>query len=291
MAKLVTYSVNGERRPGALKDGRVLDLAAAGLPTGEHGDLLAIARGGAAALAEVNEAIAAWTAPDHALDAVALCAPIHRPEKIVAIGLNYIDHCREAGLDVPKRPVVFTKHVNTGNGPFDEVVWHADTTDQVDYEIELGVVIGRRAYRVAEADALDHVLGYSVVNDVSARDLQLRPPGQWDYGKSLDGFCPWGPSIVTADDVPDPQALDMRLLVNGEPRQTSNTGNMIFGVANLVSYLSQVMTLEPGDLIATGTPFGVALGMKPPVWLKDGDVCEAEIDGIGAIRNPMRCIG
>jgi len=291
MANLVTFSVDGARRPGALRDGRVLDLAAAGLETGEHGDLLAIARGGADALARVDAAVAAWTAPDHALEAVTLCAPIQRPEKVVCIGLNYIDHCREAGLDVPKLPVVFTKHVNTVTGPYDEVAWYADTTSQVDYEVELGVVIGRPAYRVAERDALDYVLGYSVVNDVSARDLQLRPPGQWDYGKSLDGFCPWGPSIVTADEIPDPQTLDLRLTVNGEQRQSSNTANMIFGVAHLVSYLSQVMTLEPGDLIATGTPFGVALGMKPPVWLKDGDVCEAEIERIGTIRNKMRCIG
>jgi len=291
MAKLVSFSVDGTRRPGALKDGRVLDLAAAGLAAGEHGDLLAIARGGAAALAGVRDAIAAWSAPDFALDAVTLHAPIERPEKLVCIGLNYIDHCREAGLDVPKLPVVFTKHVNTVNGPFDEVAWYADVTGQVDSEVELGVVIGREAYRVSEKDALDYVLGYSVVNDVSARDLQLRPPGQWDLGKSLDGFCPWGPSIVTADEVPDPQALDLRLSVNGEQRQASNTGNMIFGVAHLISFLSQVMTLAPGDVIATGTPFGVVLGMKPQVWLKDGDVCEAEIDGIGVIRNRMRCIG
>lgn len=291
MAKLVTFSVDGERRPGALKDGRVLDLAAAGLPSGEHGDLLAIARGGAAAREAVDAAVAAWRGPDHALDAVSLCAPILRPEKVVCIGLNYIDHCREAGLDVPKLPVVFTKHVNTVNGPYDDVLWHADVTGQVDYEVELGVVMGRSAYRVSEAEALDCVLGYSVVNDVSARDVQLRPPGQWDLGKSLDGFCPWGPAIVTADEIPDPQTLDLRLSVNGEQRQRSNTANMIFGVAHLVSFLSQVMTLAPGDLIATGTPFGVVLGMKPQVWLKDGDVCEAEIDGIGAIRNRMRCIG
>jgi len=291
MARLVTFSLGGEPRPGALRDGRVLDLAAAGLPAGEHGDLLAIARGGAAARAAVDEAVAAWSAPDHALDAVTLRAPIQKPEKVVCIGLNYIDHCREAGLEVPKLPVVFTKHVNTVNGPFNDVVWHADVTAQVDYEVELGVVMGRRAYRVSERTALDYVLGYSVLNDVSARDLQLRPPGQWDFGKSLDGFCPWGPWIVTTDEIPDPQALDLRLSVNGTQRQSSNTKNMIFGVAHLVSFLSQVMTLEPGDLIATGTPFGVALGMKPPVWLENGDVCEAEIDGIGRIRNTMRRIG
>ena len=291
MARLVSFSEGGRRRPGALRDGRVLDLAAAGLPAGEHGDLLAIARGGSDALRQANAEIAAWQAPDYRLEDVALCAPIHRPEKIIGIGLNYIDHCKEAGLAVPELPVVFAKQPTTSAGPYDDVAWEADVTGQVDYEVELGVVIGRTAKRVAESEALGCVLGYAVVNDVSARDIQLRPPGQWDLGKSLDGFCPWGPAIVTADEVPDPQALDLALSVNGERRQDSNTRNMIFGVAELVAYLSRAMTLTPGDLIATGTPFGVALGMKPPVWLADGDVCEAGIAGLGTIRNVMRVIG
>jgi len=285
MANLVTFSTGGRRRPGALRDGRVLDLEAGGLPGGAHGDLAAIVEGGGVAMDAVRALIAAWDGPDFALAEVALHAPVARPSKVIGIGLNYIDHCREAGLDVPKFPVVFSKFSTSVIGPNDDVIWYTDLTGAVDYEVELGVVIGRTAFRVAQADALDHVFGYTVVNDVSARDLQLRPPGQWDLGKSLDTTCPYGPGIVTADEIPDPQALDLRLRVNGVRKQGSNTSNMIFGVAQLIAFLSRGVTLLPGDLIATGTPFGVGLGMKPPVYLRDGDVCEAEIDGIGALRN------
>ena len=283
MANLVTFSVKGTQRPGALKDGRVLEL-------GGEGDLMQIIEGGPAALDAVAEKIAAWNGPDHALEAVTLHAPVARPPKIIGIGLNYIDHCREAGLDVPKFPVVFTKYSTSVSGPYDDVVWHTNVCQEVDYEVELGVVIGRPAFQVDEQSALNYVFGYTTVNDVSARDLQLRPPGQWDLGKSLDTFCPYGPGIVTADKIPDPQALDLKLRVNGEEKQRSNTTNMVFGVANLIAFLSQGITLLPGDLIATGTPFGVGLGMKPPVYLNDGDVCEAEVEGIGIIRNRIRAV-
>ena len=283
MANLVTFSVKGAQRPGALKDGRVLEL-------GGEGDLMQIIEGGPAALGAVAEKIAAWDGPDHALEAVTLHAPVARPPKIIGIGLNYIDHCREAGLDVPKFPVVFTKYSTSVSGPYDDVVWHTNVCQEVDYEVELGVVIGRPAFQVDEQSALNYVFGYTTVNDVSARDLQLRPPGQWDLGKSLDTFCPYGPGIVTADKIPDPQALDLKLRVNGEEKQRSNTTNMVFGVANLIAFLSQGITLLPGDLIATGTPFGVGLGMKPPVYLNDGDVCEAEVEGIGIIRNRIRAV-
>jgi 2-keto-4-pentenoate hydratase/2-oxohepta-3-ene-1,7-dioic acid hydratase in catechol pathway len=220
-----------------------------------------------------------------------LHAPIAHPNKIIGIGLNYIDHCREAGLDVPEYPVIFTKYSTSASGPFEDVVWHKDVCQDIDYEVELGVVIGKAAFRVDEQSALDHVFGYTTVNDVSARDLQLRPPGQWDLGKSLDTFCPFGPGIVTAEEIPDPQALDLSLRVNGVEKQRSNTTNMVFGVAELIAFLSQGITLLPGDLIATGTPFGVGLGMKPPVYLNDGDVCEAEVQGIGVIRNKIRAVG
>jgi 2-keto-4-pentenoate hydratase/2-oxohepta-3-ene-1,7-dioic acid hydratase in catechol pathway len=283
MANLVTFSVKGTQCPGALKDGRVLEL-------GGEGDLMQIIEGGPAALDAVAEKIAAWDGPDHALEAVTLHAPVARPPKIIGIGLNYIDHCREAGLDVPKFPVVFTKYSTSVSGPYDDVVWHTNVCQEVDYEVELGVVIGRPAFQVDEQSALNYVFGYTTVNDVSARDLQLRPPGQWDLGKSLDTFCPYGPGIVTADKIPDPQALDLKLRVNGEEKQRSNTTNMVFGVANLIAFLSQGITLLPGDLIATGTPFGVGLGMKPPVYLNDGDVCEAEVEGIGIIRNRIRAV-
>jgi 2-keto-4-pentenoate hydratase/2-oxohepta-3-ene-1,7-dioic acid hydratase in catechol pathway len=283
MANLVTFSVDGAQRPGALKDGRVLEL-------GGEGDLMALIEGGSEALDTVRAKIAAWDGPDHALESVTLRAPVARPNKIIGIGLNYIDHCREAGLDVPKFPVVFTKYSTSVSGPFDDVVWHTGVCQEVDYEVELGVVIGKPAFQVDEQSALDYVFGYTTVNDVSARDLQLRPPGQWDLGKSLDTFCPYGPGIVTADEIPDPQTLDLNLRVNGEEKQRSNTTNMIFGVANLIAFLSQGITLLPGDLIATGTPFGVGLGMKPPVYLNDGDVCEAEVEGIGTIRNRIRAV-
>jgi len=283
MANLVTFSVKGTQRPGALKDGRVLEL-------GGEGDLMQIIEGGPAALDAVAENIAAWDGPDHTLDAVTLHAPVARPPKIIGIGLNYIDHCREAGLDVPKFPVVFTKYSTSVSGPYDDIVWHTNVCQEVDYEVELGVVIGRPAFQVDEQSALNYIFGYTTVNDVSARDLQLRPPGQWDLGKSLDTFCPYGPGIVTADEIPDPQALGLKLRVNGEEKQRSNTTNMVFGVANLIAFLSQGITLLPGDLIATGTPFGVGLGMTPPVYLNDGDVCEAEVERIGIIRNRIRAV-
>lgn len=290
MAKLVTFSAGELMRPGALRDGRVLDLAAAGCPAGQTGDLSAIIEGGAGALERVRGAIAAWTAPDHPLEAVRLHAPVLRPSKVIGIGLNYIDHCREAGLAVPEEPVIFTKHSTSVTGPYDDVTWPAVLCRDIDYEAELGVVIGRRATRVAEGDALDFVFGYSVVNDVSARDLQFLGPKQWDLGKSLDTFCPWGPCIVTADEIPDPQTLDLHLALNGVEKQRSNTKNMIFGVARLIAYLTRGITLLPGDLIATGTPFGVGLGMKPPSYMKDGDVCEVAIEKIGLIRYRMRAM-
>lgn len=290
MANLVSFMVNGERRPGALKDGRVLDLSAAGLSAGADGDLLEIVRGGADRLAIANAAVDRWSGPDHALGDVTLCAPIQWPSKIICIGLNYIDHCEEAGMAVPTEPVMFSKYSTSVAGPFEDIPWYEDTCTQIDYEAELGVVIGAAASRVSVADALGHVFGYTVVNDVSARDLQLKPPGQWDAGKALDKFCPFGPGIVTADEIPDPQVLDIGLTVNGEQRQKSNTNQMVFGVAELIAFLSRTITLMPGDLIATGTPPGVALGMKDPIWLKDGDVCETTIEKIGAIRNTMRAL-
>lgn len=283
MANLVTFSTGGGARCGALRDARVLDL-------GREGDLLGLIED-SDALDSIRQKVLSWDGPDHGLDTVTLHAPVSRPSKVIGIGLNYIDHCREAGLDVPEYPVMFTKHSSSVTGPYDDVVCYRDICQELDYEVELGVVIGRPAFRVSEDEALDHVFGYTTVNDVSARDLQLRPPGQWDLGKSLDTFCPYGPGIVTADDIADPQTLDLSLRVNGVEKQRSNTSNMIFGVTKLISFLSQGITLLPGDLIATGTPFGVGLGMKPPVYLEDGDICEAEVSGIGVIKNRIRMMG
>ena len=290
MVQLITFSVDGEKRPGAIKGDRVLDLKAAGLPAGETGDLLAIVRGGDPILARARSAVADWNAQDLPLDAVKLEAPILHPPKVIGIGLNYIDHCREANMAVPEEPVIFTKYSTSVTGPYDDVQWHKDVCQNVDYEVELGVVIGKPASRVSKEDALDYVLGYTVVNDVSARDLQLGGAGQWDIGKSLDTFCPYGPAIITSSEVENPHNLDLRLTVNGEMRQKSNTSNLIFKIPELIAYLSKGITLLPGDLIATGTPFGVAMGMENPIWLKDGDVCEAQIDGLGTIRNTMRAL-
>jgi 2-keto-4-pentenoate hydratase/2-oxohepta-3-ene-1,7-dioic acid hydratase in catechol pathway len=211
---------------------------------------------------------------------------IPRPGKIVCVGLNYRDHAAEGGQDLPKAPLLFAKWPNTLIGDGDPVVLPPEST-QVDYEAELGVVIGAKAKRVSERDALDHVAGYICVNDVSARDLQFAD-GQWTRGKSPDTFCPVGPRVVPREEVDDPQALAIRCVLNGETMQDSSTGQMIFSVAEIIAYVSRVITLEPGDLIATGTPAGVGVFRDPKVLLKDGDEVTVEIEGLGALTNPVK---
>jgi len=286
--KLLTFSVGDKARPGVLKDDRVIDLAAAGLPAGPHGGLIEIARGGDAMLKKVRKVLSDPKAKSYALAKVKVLPPIRQPSKIVAIGLNYIDHCKETGLPVPTVPVPFSKFTSSVCGPYDDIVWPMSVTKEVDYEVELGVVIGKRARDVAEKDALDYVLGYTVVNDVSARDLQFLGARQWDRSKSLDTFCPWGPYIVTRDEIPDPHVLQVRTILNGKEMQNSNTKNLIFNVPKIIAHLSQGTTLLPGDLIPTGTPAGVGFRRTPPVFLKDGDECVCEVEGIGAIRNRAR---
>jgi 2-keto-4-pentenoate hydratase/2-oxohepta-3-ene-1,7-dioic acid hydratase in catechol pathway len=209
---------------------------------------------------------------------------IELPQKIVCVGLNYRDHAEEQGVALPERPLLFAKWPNTllGNG---QAIRIPAISRQVDYEAELGVVIGRRVSGVSVDDALDFVQGYVVANDVSGRDLQFAD-GQWVRGKSLDTFLPVG-DLVPASEVPDPQALPIRAILNGEVMQDSNTSNQIFGVAEVVSFISQAITLEPGDLIITGTPAGVGAFRDPPVWLKQGDEITIEIDGVGSISNPV----
>ena len=211
---------------------------------------------------------------------------IPRPGKIVCVGLNYRDHAAEGGQDLPKAPLLFAKWPNTLIGDGDPVVLPPEST-QVDYEAELGVVIGAKAKRVSERDALDHVAGYICVNDVSARDLQFAD-GQWTRGKSPDTFCPVGPRLVPREEIADPQALAIRCLVNGKALQDSSTAQMIFSVAEIIAYTSQIITLEPGDLIATGTPAGVGVFRDPPVLLGDGDEVVVEIEGIGRLVNTCR---
>ncbi|HZQ16363.1 MAG TPA: fumarylacetoacetate hydrolase family protein [Gaiellaceae bacterium] len=206
------------------------------------------------------------------------------PQKIVCVGLNYRDHAEEQGVELPERPLLFAKWPNTLIGDGDEIRLPA-ISHNVDYEAELGVVVGRRASGVDVADALDFVQGYVVANDVSGRDLQFSD-GQWVRGKSLDTFLPVG-DLVPASEVPDPQALPIRAILNGEVMQDSHTSNMIFGVAEIVSFVSQAITLEPGDLIITGTPAGVGAFRDPKVWLQPGDEIAIEIDGLGRISNPV----
>jgi 2,4-didehydro-3-deoxy-L-rhamnonate hydrolase len=209
---------------------------------------------------------------------------IARPQKIVCVGLNYRDHAEEQGVALPERPLLFAKWPNTLIGNGDAIRIPAISTN-VDYEAELGVVIGRRASGVSVDNALSFVEGYVVANDVSGRDLQFSD-GQWVRGKSLDTFLPVG-DLVPASEVPDPQALPIRAILNGEVLQDSNTSNMIFGVAEIVSFVSQAITLEPGDLIITGTPAGVGAFRDPKIWLKAGDEITIEIDGVGSITNPV----
>ncbi len=289
--KLLTFTVEGKTRPGALKGDRVVDLAAAGLPAGPYGGLIEIARGGDAMVERARKAMNDAKAKTYALADVRLEAPIRRPPKVLAVGLNYIDHCKEANLPVPPEPVLFTKWSTSVCGPFDDLNWPAIVSKEVDYEVELGVVIGKTALNVAEKDALDHVMGYTVVNDVSARDQQFANAKQWDRGKSFDTFCPYGPYIVTRDEIPDPHVLQVRTILNGKEMQNSNTKNLIFNVKQIIAYASQGTTLLPGDLIPTGTPFGVGFSRKPPVFLKDGDECVCEVEKIGSIRNRVRLSG
>ena len=208
-----------------------------------------------------------------------------RPGKVVCVGRNYAEHAAETGAPVPDRPQLFAKWSNAVVGPGVDVVHHR-ITQQLDYEAELVVVVGRRATRIPEARALDVVLGYTCGNDVSARDLQAGDT-QWIRGKALDTFAPTGPWIVTADEIPDPQALAVRCLVNDEVRQDDTTANMLFGVAQLIAFITEAITLEPGDLIFTGTPPGVGHGMRPPRYLAVGDRVRVEIDGIGAIEHSI----
>ena len=215
-----------------------------------------------------------------------LRAPVTRPGKIIGIGLNYEDHARETGAEAPEKPIVFAKYPNTVAGQGD-AIRIPPITEQVDYEAELAVVIGRPARNVSEDEALDYVFGYANCNDVSSRDLQFSEGGQWTRSKSIDTFCPLGPYLVTADEIPDPQNLSVRSIVNGEVMQDGTTSDMIFTVAQLISFLSTGMTLMPGDVIATGTPAGVGFARDPKVFLKPGDEVTIEIERLGSLTNPV----
>lgn len=219
-------------------------------------------------------------------DDVRWLPPVSHPGKIIAVALNYRDHAREAELDVPTSPIAFTKTPNTLTGHQEPVNFARENTSQVDYEAELGVIIGRRTRGVPVEQALESVFGYTVCNDISARDAQFAD-NQWFRGKSYDTFCPLGPSVVTRDEIDDPQDLAILCRVDGVTLQESSTAEMIFSVADLISYFSRFMTLEPGDVIATGTPHGVGFARTPPIFLRDGNVVESEVEMVGVLSNPI----
>src|SRR5262245_39248720 len=286
--ELVTFARAGAQRLGALaqRDGRevVVDLNRADprLPS----DMIAFLSGG-----DESRALAARALvdppPEALLDRVEarLLAPIPRPGKIICIGLNYRDHAEESNAQVPEYPTVFAKYASCVIGPGEPIVIPR-VTNQVDYEGELAVLIGRRARDVSAEAALNYVAGYAAFNDVSARDYQQRT-SQWTIGKTFDTFGPLGPALVTADAVADPHALQLRVTIGDEVLQNSNTRHLIFTIPELIAYLSAVMTLEPGDVIATGTPAGVGAARKPPRWLQPGDLVRVEIEGLGALDNPV----
>ncbi len=277
--KLLRYGPKGAEKPGLLdNDGRIRDLS--NQVTDIDGSVLAPER--LAALGKLN----ANTLP-LVEGSPRLGPPVAGIGKIIAIGLNYSEHVKESGMEMPKEPVMFTKAVTAINGPNDPVIMPKGAT-KTDWEVELAVVIGRKAQYVEEGHALDYVAGYAVMNDVSERAFQLERGGQWVKGKSFDTSAPFGPWLVTKDEIGNPQKLNLWLEVNGVRRQNGNTGTMIFGVAHLISYVSQFMTLLPGDVITTGTPPGVGLGLKPPVFLAAGDVMRLGVEGLGEQRQEVK---
>ena len=286
--RLVTFYADGQPRLGAVQGDSIVDLAAAdaSLPS----DMVAFLSGGQAMLDRARRAAQSSGGQRYSLAQTRLAAPIPRPPKVVAIGLNYSDHAAESGAALPKRPVVFAKFSTSVIGPGEPIQWSPQVTEEVDYEAELAVVIGQTARRVSVEDALRYVVGYTCANYVSARDVQSgsrSDAGQWVRGKSLDTFCPLGPALVTSDEVPNPGTLGIRCEVNGRVLQDSTTANLIFDIPTLVSFLSHSFTLEPGDVILTGTPPGVGFARKPPILLKPGDTVAVEVEGLGRLENPV----
>jgi 2-keto-4-pentenoate hydratase/2-oxohepta-3-ene-1,7-dioic acid hydratase in catechol pathway len=273
--KIVTFRHRGALHLGVQEGGHAHVLA--GPLTNACEQLAALAEAHAGCLSPAGRPLP--------LAELTLLAPVPRPSKVICMGLNYRDHATESGMPVPTSPIYFAKFGSCVVGHGEPVVIPPGSS-QTDYEAEMAIVIGATARRVSEADARAHVLGYACFNDVSARDFQFAD-GQWIRGKACDTFAPLGPWIATRDEVPDPQALRIRMRVNGGTRQDSSTAQLVFGVDALVSFVSRHVTLEPGDLIATGTPPGVGFARKPPAFLRPGDVMEVEVDGLGVLRNPL----
>ncbi|HEX8428421.1 fumarylacetoacetate hydrolase family protein [Hymenobacter sp.] len=282
--KLIRYGQPGQEKPGVILENQQVDVSA----FGEDYTEAFFATDGLSRLAEFVQTQA------NQLPVVAaserLGPPVARPSKIVCVGLNYADHARETGATPPPEPVLFFKSTTALVGPNDDIVIPRNSV-KTDWEVELAVVIGKRASYVEEADALDYVAGYTLHNDVSEREFQLERSGTWDKGKGCDTFAPVGPFLATPDEVGDVDNLRLWLSVNGQMMQDGTTANLIFRIPFLISYISQFMTLLPGDIISTGTPAGVGLGFNPPVYLKPGDVVELGIDGLGTSRQELKAYG
>lgn len=271
--KLFRFGKEGEEKPGVVINGRHADVSAFGEDFGEQ----FFANNGIERLEKfIQQKGPSWPEPK----ITRFGSPILRPSKIICIGLNYADHAKESNMELPKEPIIFFKSTTALTGPNDNLIIPKNST-QTDWEVELAVIIGKKATYVSEADAPKYIAGYALHNDYSEREFQLHRGGQWVKGKSADSFAPLGPYIVTPDEVKDIDNTRLWLKVNGKTMQDGTTANLVFKVPFLVSYLSQFMTLLPGDVISTGTPAGVGLGMKPPLYLKPGDVIELGIDGMG----------
>ena len=276
--KLIRYGEAGREKTGVIIDDKKYDTSALGEDYGEA----FLETGGLERLSVFIEAGTLTAIEDN----VRLGSPLGRPSKIVCIGLNYIDHARETNATPPSEPVIFMKSTTAIVGPNDNIVIPKNSK-KTDWEVELAIVIGKKASYVTEADAMDYVAGYVLHNDVSEREFQIERGGTWDKGKGCDTFAPIGPFFATKDEIADPHNLRLWLKVNGHLMQNGNTSNFIFDIPTVVSYTSQFMTLLPGDIISTGTPAGVGLGMKPPVYLKAGDVVELGIDGLGEAKQVL----
>jgi 2-keto-4-pentenoate hydratase/2-oxohepta-3-ene-1,7-dioic acid hydratase in catechol pathway len=279
--RFVTFQNRGAAEAGVIKGEQIIGLWTAG-----YTDLVSVITGGAEAIEKIQH----WAAHPpleerHPLSSTKLLAPIPRPPKIICVGLNYRDHAAESKMEIPSTPTIFSKYSNAVIGPGENIVLPKNST-KPDYEAEFAFVIGKGGRHIPPERWQDHVFGYTAFNDVSARDFQMATT-QWMMGKTFDTFAPMGPWIVTADETADPHALDISLSIDGEVMQSSNTRNLIFRIPDLIAHLSSVFTLEPGDVISTGTPAGVGFAKKPPRWLKPGDNVVVTIQGIGELRNPV----
>jgi 2-keto-4-pentenoate hydratase/2-oxohepta-3-ene-1,7-dioic acid hydratase in catechol pathway len=291
--RLVTYESDGKWHAGIAIEDKVVDALAAAKAAKIEADangisnrtLIQLPPEQQSHLEQAARQLAHTNHPDtHSIENIRLGPPIPDPDKIICLGLNYRSHAEEAGFTIPTVPILFAKYRNALNGPTGPIIL-PDVSEEIDYEAELAVVIGRQCRNITSAQALDYVAGYMALNDVSARDLQFRT-GQWLSGKTLDTFAPCGPALVI-NEIDDPQSLDISTRVNGQTLQQSNTSNMIFSVAETIAYSSQLMTLEPGDIISTGTPEGVGFKRNPPIFLHHGDIVEVEVQRIGTLRNPV----